>query len=176
MKRMSLSQTAWAVAIALLVPAAAFSTPAPTATTAHATKHAKSTTMNAQAASETAKTSNASAKKSTEAHKAHSAKAAAVKAAPKVDLNSATKEELMALPGVGDAIADKIIAGRPYKSASELVAKKIVTKAEYSKFHGKVIAHQMKGEMKSSESKAPESGTDGGSSNSPNTTPDNTTK
>lgn len=177
MKRMSLSQTAWAVTIALLVPVAAFAAPA---TTSHASKHAKSTTMNAQATSETAKaTENATAKKSTATHKAHGTKSA-MKATPKVDLNTATKEELSALPGIGDAIADKIIAGRPYSSAAQLVSKKIVTKAEYAKFRGKVIAHHMKSDAKTSESKAPEStpSTPQGSDNSTNNnaTPDNTTK
>ena len=37
-----------------------------------------------------------------------------------VDLKAATKEQLMAVPGIGDAYADKIIAGRPYKSKAEL--------------------------------------------------------
>lgn len=51
----------------------------------------------------------------------------------KVDINSATREELMKLPGINEATADKIIAGRPFKSKDDLVTKNIVTRAEYSK-------------------------------------------
>ncbi len=98
--------------------------------------------------------SGAAAQTPPEAPKAehHKGKAKAKKSeemkAPKIDINSATKEELMTLTGIGDVTADKIIAGRPYKSKAELVSKKAVTKKEYAKIKAKIIAKQEKTEAK----------------------------
>lgn len=59
-----------------------------------------------------------------------------------LDINSASEEELKALPGIGDALAGRIIKHRPYKRKDELVARKIIPEATYERIKHQIVAKQ----------------------------------
>jgi len=67
-------------------------------------------------------------------------KASADAKAKAVDINHATKEELKKLPGITDAIADAIIAKRPYKSKADLVEKKILPNGTFQSLRKQLAA------------------------------------
>ena len=138
MKRHHIIPSLAALTLAFALPAMSWATN--TASAAKSTTASKSgTTAKSTSATTThaKSTSSTSAKTSTTHHTSStSAKA------HKIDLNTASREQLMTLPGVDGAMADKIISERPYKNMNELTSKKVVSKEEYNKIKNHVTAKQ----------------------------------
>ena len=59
-----------------------------------------------------------------------------------LDINSATKDQLQTLKGIGPARADDIVKGRPYRGKDELLSKKVVPEGVYNDIKDKIIARQ----------------------------------
>lgn len=73
---------------------------------------------------------------------AASKKAPPAKPAKLVDINSASRAQLKTLPGIGDAEAARIIAGRPYLSKADLASKNVIPTGTYLSLKNQVIAIQ----------------------------------
>jgi len=59
-----------------------------------------------------------------------------------IDINAASKDELKQLAGIGDARADAIIKGRPYRGKDELTQKNIIPDGVYGGIKDRIIARQ----------------------------------
>jgi competence protein ComEA len=82
--------------------------------------------------------------KSGASNSSDAAQTTAATATDKLDINSATKDQLKQLPGIGDAYSQKIIDGRPYRTKLDLVHRKIIPQATYDKCRDLIIAKQPK--------------------------------
>jgi DNA uptake protein ComE-like DNA-binding protein len=60
--------------------------------------------------------------------------------APLLDINIASREELIMLPGIREAKAASIIRNRPYKNKAQLVSRKILSPAEYKLIKDLIVA------------------------------------
>lgn len=76
------------------------------------------------------------------AQKSRAAAPIATSTADPLDINTASRDQLKALPGIGDAYAERIIKGRPYTAKNQLTQRGILPAVTYSKIQTKIVAHR----------------------------------
>ena len=100
--------------------------------------------QNDQTAASTSSNQSTTTTTTKKARKSSTASDTSSKTSGKLDLNTATKDQLMSLPGITDADAQKILDGRPYRAKNQLLSKGIISKDEYAKIKGQIVAHRSK--------------------------------
>jgi len=78
------------------------------------------------------------------AQKAAAKPAAAAAATDKIDINTATADQLKAIPGIGDAYSKRIIDGRPYTAKNQLTSRGILPQGVYDKVKDQIVATKAK--------------------------------
>ena len=95
-------------------------------------------------------TANDTSKTSTTSSKSKKSTRTSTSKSARLDINTASKEELSQLPGIGDALSQKIIDGRPYNAKNDLVRRKIIPQSTYDGIKDQIIAHRAGGASKAS--------------------------
>ena len=80
----------------------------------------------------------------TQTSTAAKAQAASATSGDKLDINTATADQLKSFNGIGDAYAKRIIDGRPYTMKTQLVSKGVLPQATYNKIKDNIVASRVK--------------------------------